>query len=273
MMVITHRPLQLNPSCLRNAYTHVGESWEIPNMDSEPDKSKWLAKGNPEEMPHISDLNCHRLCHLSPPVCVSTYAILLFPPDKHFTCFITFCFCGNSFLQSQRARALSNGQDVVLLLLWPHLNLLQATVSCIHARSVPLPFSQSSLSPVAMYVMVCAQSCPTLCNPLDCSLPGSSVHGILPARIQVNFPTQGSTLHLLHWQTDSLPLCHLGRPPLWVLLNNFFPYRHPEYFIWPYIYFNQLRIFVRNHCSIEVFRDANSINKVINRKTYLLHFK
>ena len=28
-----------------------------------------------------------------------------------------------------------------------------------------------------------AQLCPTLCNPLDCSLPGSSVHGILQARI------------------------------------------------------------------------------------------
>ena len=27
------------------------------------------------------------------------------------------------------------------------------------------------------------QSCPTLCNPMDCSLPGSSVHGILQARI------------------------------------------------------------------------------------------
>ena len=28
-----------------------------------------------------------------------------------------------------------------------------------------------------------AQLCPTLCNPMDCSLPGSSVHGILQARI------------------------------------------------------------------------------------------
>ena len=27
-----------------------------------------------------------------------------------------------------------------------------------------------------------AQSCPTLCDPIDCSLPGSSVHGILQAR-------------------------------------------------------------------------------------------
>ena len=27
------------------------------------------------------------------------------------------------------------------------------------------------------------QSCPTLCDPMDCSPPGSSVHGILQARI------------------------------------------------------------------------------------------
>ena len=32
-------------------------------------------------------------------------------------------------------------------------------------------------------VHVCAQSCPTLCDPADCSPPGSSVHGILQARI------------------------------------------------------------------------------------------
>ena len=28
-----------------------------------------------------------------------------------------------------------------------------------------------------------AQSCPILCNPMDCSLPGSSVRGILQAQI------------------------------------------------------------------------------------------
>ena len=31
--------------------------------------------------------------------------------------------------------------------------------------------------------LLLSQSCPTLCNPMDCSLPGSSVHGILQARI------------------------------------------------------------------------------------------
>ena len=39
-----------------------------------------------------------------------------------------------------------------------------------------------------LYLLCCelclvAQSCPTLCNPMDCTLLGSSVHGILQARI------------------------------------------------------------------------------------------
>ena len=34
-------------------------------------------------------------------------------------------------------------------------------------------------------VCVCevAQSCMTLCNPVDCSLPSSSIHGIFQARV------------------------------------------------------------------------------------------
>ena len=30
---------------------------------------------------------------------------------------------------------------------------------------------------------MCARSCPTLCNPMDCRIPGSSLHGILQAKI------------------------------------------------------------------------------------------
>ena len=43
-----------------------------------------------------------------------------------------------------------------------------------------------------------AQSCPTLCDPMDFSLPGSSVHGILQARILewVAIPlSKGSSQH------------------------------------------------------------------------------
>ena len=40
-------------------------------------------------------------------------------------------------------------------------------------------------SQVALVVkkVLVTQSCPTLCDPMDCSPPGSSVHGILQARI------------------------------------------------------------------------------------------
>ena len=34
-----------------------------------------------------------------------------------------------------------------------------------------------------VYVMPKRALCPTLCDPMDCSLPGSSVHGILEAGV------------------------------------------------------------------------------------------
>ena len=67
------------------------------------------------------------------------------------------------------------------------------------------------------------QSCLTFCHPMDCSLPDSSIHGILQARVlewaaifllQGIFLTQGSNLRLLgllNWQADSLPLVPPGK--------------------------------------------------------------
>ena len=45
-------------------------------------------------------------------------------------------------------------------------------------------------------VCVCAQSCLPVCNPVGCSLPGSSVHGIAQVRILgwVPFPSPGDLL-------------------------------------------------------------------------------
>ena len=37
------------------------------------------------------------------------------------------------------------------------------------------------------YHVLVAQSCPTLCNPIDCSPPGSSAHEIFQARILESF--------------------------------------------------------------------------------------
>ena len=78
-----------------------------------------------------------------------------------------------------------------------------------------------NLTNVTLVLCACTLSCPSLCDPLDCSPAGSTVHGIFQARalelgcrflLQQIFSTQGSNPHLLrllHWQADSLPLCHL----------------------------------------------------------------
>ena len=63
------------------AYVPKGRSWYIPNMDCEPGYSKWLAKGNLEEIPHKSNSNCPEgatqwLLSLSLPMCLLTHTVL-----------------------------------------------------------------------------------------------------------------------------------------------------------------------------------------------------
>ena len=68
------------------------------------------------------------------------------------------------------------------------------------------------------------------CGPMACSPPGSSVHGILQARILewVAIPssrgssqqTHRSNPFLLHWQADSLLFELLGKPHSWVHIQK-----------------------------------------------------
>ena len=55
------------------------------------------------------------------------------------------------------------------------------------------------------------QSCPTLWNVVDCSPPGSSVHGIFRQEYWSGLPflTQGLNPHLLHYRQILFPLSHL----------------------------------------------------------------
>ena len=82
------------------------------------------------------------------------------------------------------------------------------------------------------------QSCPALCDPVDYSPPGSSVNGILQARILewvAMLSSRGpspprdwnSICCLLHWQVDSFPLTPPGilfiyiyKPKLFHSLSN-----------------------------------------------------
>ena len=87
----------------------MGRPWDVPNTDSEPGKSKWLVKGNLEEMHHECNPNSTSM-QLSTSLslwacpCIYPHGLESFP-NKYF--FHYFPSCGNSFLQSQRARALS----------------------------------------------------------------------------------------------------------------------------------------------------------------------
>ena len=84
----------------------------------------------------------------------------------------------------------------------------------------------SSSNNACVCVCVCArfvfQSCPTLCDAMNCSPSGSCVRGIFQAKLlewvampfsRGIFPPQGLNpclLYLLPWQVDSLPLASLS---------------------------------------------------------------
>ena len=55
-------------------------------------------------------------------------------------------------------------------------------ISCIAGRFLT-SWATNSLLTAEEDVCMHAQPCPTLCNPMDCSPPGSSVHGISQARV------------------------------------------------------------------------------------------
>ena len=56
---------------------------------------------------------------------------------------------------------------------WNHIDEMAEKMAYLHPVSTGSEVKWSEV----------AQLCPTLCNPMDCSPPGSSVHGILQARI------------------------------------------------------------------------------------------
>ena len=67
-------------------------------------------------------------------------------------------------------------------------NLAPSLQDCAHTQRLTvlllsLVMSLHGRQMCSMSVCLVTQSHPTLCSPMDCSLPGSSVHGILQARI------------------------------------------------------------------------------------------
>ena len=106
------------------------------------------------------------------------------------------------------------------------------------ALSLWSPSPEIATSVMKVKVSV-AQSCPTLCDPMDCSPPGSSVHGTLQARIlewvaipfsRGIFPTQGSSQSLPHHR-QILYLLSLQGTPTSVILSFYYPINNSLYFL------------------------------------------
>ena len=89
--------------------------------------------------------------------------------------------------------------------------------------SPKIQLCHSSTDKWRMHVCVCSvtKSWPTLCDPMDCRMPGSCFWDFpgkntgvgCYALLEGIFLTQESNPHflcLLHWKADSLPLSHLG---------------------------------------------------------------
>jgi len=106
-------------------------------------------------------------------------------------------------------------------------------------RLESFPFMQTQCTREISDFVLCliAQPCPTVCDPMDCSPPGTSVHGDSPGKntgvgchflLQWIFPTQGSNPGLQCCRQILYCLSHQGNPRVleWVtypFLHGIFP--------------------------------------------------
>ena len=85
-----------------------------------------------------------------------------------------------------------------ILFLFPQIETKQHRQDTYHIYSLSLNIYAAAKS---------LQSCPTLCNPMDCSLPGFSIHGILQARtleqVAISFSNAGK------WKVKVKSLSHV----------------------------------------------------------------
>ena len=140
-----------------------------------------------------------------------------------------YCYCSSPVTRKKSSGKKKQNEDFIWIFLQDDDSYDWLTlINC-------LPCASTGLS-TFLYVPAAAkslQSCPTLCCPTDHSPPGSSIHGILQARLlewvagpssRGIFPTQRLNMclfHLLHWQAGPSPLAPPGKPCVFLSdLNN-----------------------------------------------------
>ena len=118
-----------------------------------------------------------------------------------------------------------------IIVLWPH--------DCWHKidtkQILVFLFFHSNLAP--KYMCVLSRFSPTLCNPMVCSPPGSSVHGILQVRIleRVAMPSSRGLSN-----SGVEPMSHMS-PPVLPLAPPVKPQMYVRIYIYMYVCMYQIR--------------------------------
>ena len=93
----------------------------------------------------------------------------------------------------------SSGEGISFLAPDHQISHIKHGVRCTIFADIPCQVEEDAYSLSLGWVLLChaqfLQSCLTVCNPIDCSPPGSSVHGVLQAR---------------YWSTQYCHHCHDG---------------------------------------------------------------
>ena len=100
---------------------------------------------------------------------------------------------------------------------------------------------------VCAVLCLVAQLCLSLCDPMDCTLPGSSVHGESPVKntgvdchalLQRIFPTQGLNSGLLHCRWILCQLSYQGSPHLCLPYIKYYKRKSDEVYQYMITVFN-----------------------------------
>ena len=116
-------------------------------------------------------------------------------------------------------------QSLVVKIKIPHAPRQLSPGIATKTRNTLINILNTSISIMYIYIyesVLVAQSCSTLCNLTDSSPPGSSVHGVIQARILKwvtipfskvsDFPNSGSNPGLFHCRQILYSLSHHGSP-------------------------------------------------------------
>ena len=111
---------------------------------------------------------------------------------------------------------------------WTNISIRRYTIDNKHIKRgltsyVIRDFQKKTIRDTTAYLRVCSsQSCEhSICDPIDCGLPSSSVHGVFQVRILEPFPTPGD---LPNWEIEPVSFTSL------VLAGRFFTTAPPHTF-------------------------------------------